>query len=100
MSTPESLMEDVGFLLKKFSFLDGADLRLLCRGLDLPVTNLGGSDMAEQLRDKIVEALDSYGKKPSRETERVLRSFRYHFLLKTKFLDRFLDKVKRNNVDQ
>lgn len=98
MSTPESLMEDVRFLLKKFSLLDGQDLRALCRELDLPVINMGSSDMVEQLREKVVGALDSYGKKPSRESERILASFRRNILLKSKFLDRYLAAVNKSTL--
>lgn len=98
MSTPEGLMEDVRFLLKNFSLLDGQDLRVLCRDLDLPVINMGSSDMVEQLREKVNGAMDSYNKKPSRESERILAVFRYNILLKSKFLERYLAKVKNSTL--
>jgi len=95
MSTPESLIEDVKFLLKKITFLDGHDLKALCRDLELPVTNMSSGDMVEQLRDKVFIALDSYSKMPSRESERTLSGFRYNILIESKFLERYLDKIKR-----
>lgn len=97
MSTPESLMEDVRYLLKKLTFLDGHDFRSLCRDLDLPVLNMAGSDMAKQVRDKVFRALESYSKMPSRGTERILLQFRYNILLKSKFMERYLQKVKRSS---
>lgn len=98
MSTPDSLMEDVSYLLNKFSLLDGYDLRAICRELDLPVTNLGSSDMVEQLRDKVIAALDSYRKKPSRESERTLVIFRRSILLKSKFLERLTAVVSKSTL--
>ena len=98
MSTPDSLMEDVRYLLNKFSLLDGHDLRAICRVLDLPVTNLGSSDMVEQLRDKVIGALDSYRKKPSRESERTLVLFRRSILLKSKFLERLTAVVNNSTL--
>lgn len=99
MSTPESLMEDVRFFLKKVGFLDGQDLKGLCRDLNLPVTNMGGGEMAEQVRDKVLAALHEYQKMPSRESERTLGRFRYNILFKSKFLERYLDKVKKAGVE-
>lgn len=66
MSTPESLLEDVRYLLNKVTFLDGQDLKSLCRDLDLPVTNMSAGDMIEQLREKVLGAVESYGKMPDR----------------------------------
>lgn len=99
MSTPESLTEDVKFLLKKLSFLDGQDLKSLSRELGLPVVNMGGGEMAEQVRDKVLAALYEYQKMPARETEKILKTFRYGVLLKSKFLDRYLTKIKNNMID-
>lgn len=98
MSTPESLTEDVRYLLKKLSFLDGEDFKSLCRDLGLPVLNMASSDMAEQVRDKVYAALDSYSKMPSRESERILVLFRNNMLLKNKFLERYLEKVKKSTL--
>lgn len=98
MSTPGSLKDDVKFLLLKFTLLDGLDLRALCRELDLPVKNMGGSDMVEQLQNKVSEALDSYSHKPSRESEKILATFRSNMLLKSKFLDRYLALVKDSKL--
>jgi len=95
MSTPQDLVEDVSFLLGKFAFLDAQDLRALCRGLGLPVTNLGGSDMVEQVRAVVLTALNAYATRPSPEEGLVLRRFRYGFLLESGFVDRFLAGVKR-----
>ncbi|HUW64088.1 MAG TPA: hypothetical protein VMW83_05250 [Spirochaetia bacterium] len=95
MSTPQSLREDVRFLLRKIAFLDGRDMRTLCRSLDLPVLNLGSGEMVEQVRDKVQAALESYTAMPSRETESVLRSFRASILLQSGFLDRYLESVRR-----
>lgn len=96
MSTPESLMEDVKYFFKKVTFLDGNELKALCRDLDLPVKNLAGHDMVEQLQEKVLGALESYRKMPSRESEKILLRFRYNLLLKSKFLERYLEKVKRS----
>lgn len=98
MSTPESLKEDVKFLMKKFSLLDGLDLRALCRELDLPVLNMGGSDMVDQVQKKIIEALDTYSRKPSRESEEILVKFRGNILLKSKFLERYIALVKNSKL--
>jgi hypothetical protein len=98
MSTPESLIEDVRYLLKKFYLLDGQDLRVICRGLDLPVINMGSSDMVEQIREKVTGSLDSYNKKPSRESERILVLFRRNILLKSKFLERLTALISKSTL--
>lgn len=98
MTTPESLTEDVRYLLKKLSFLDGQDFKALSRDLDLPVLNMGSSDMAEQIRNKVFAALDSYTKMPSRENEKILVQFRSNMLLKSKYLERYLEKVKKSTL--
>lgn len=95
MSTPESLLEDVKYLMKKLTLLDGQDLKSLCRDLDLPVINMPASDMVDQLRNKIYEALNSYSKMPDRENEKILLAFRYNIWVKSKFVERTLEKVKK-----
>ncbi len=99
MSTSDSIIEDVKYLMGKITFLDGQDLKSLCRDLDLPVTNMASGDMVEQLRDKIYPAMDSYAKMPSRETETILYKFRYNVFIKSKFLDRYLNKVRETKPE-
>lgn len=99
MPTPENLKEDAAFLLKKVTFLDGHELKSLCRDLGLPVTNMGRGDMIERIVDKLGGEIESYCKMPSRESERALRLFRYNVLPKSKFLERYLEKVKRYKPD-
>lgn len=99
MSTPESLLDDVRYLLKKVTFLDGQDLKSLCRDLDLPVTNMSSGDMIEQLREKVLGAAESYSKMPDRESDKTLSAFRYNVLIKSKFLERYLDKIKKTRPD-
>lgn len=94
MSSPESLIEDVSYLLKKITFLDGQDLKMICRELDLPVMNMGSGEMFEKLTDKVTLALNSYRKMPSRENERTLTVFRHSMLCKSQFLKRYLQKIE------
>jgi hypothetical protein len=46
----------------------------------------------------VLAALDSYTKMPSRENEKILVRFRSNMLLKSKFLERFLEKVKKSTL--
>lgn len=98
MTMRQSLMEDVRFLLGKIAFLDGRDMRMLCRNLGLPVMNLGSGEMVEQVRAKVLAALESYAAMPSRETESVLRGLRAGILLQSGFLDRYLESVRRTDL--
>lgn len=95
MPTPQSIIEDAEFLLKKVTFLDGQELKSLSRDMDLPVTNMGSGEMIEMIMDKVTGDIKAYVKMPSRETERALKLFRYNVLIKSKFLERYLEKVKR-----
>lgn len=99
MSSPESLIEDVDYLIKRITFLDGQELKTLCRELELPVRNIGSGDMFENLTEKMSQALYSYKKMPSRKDERSLAVFRHYMLLKSGFLKRYLDRIERSQAD-
>jgi len=99
MPTPENLVEDVKYLMKKLTLLDGRELKSLCRDLDLPVINMPVSDMIDQLRNLLFKALDSYGKMPGRESEKILLAFRYNILVKSNFIDKTLERVKNTRPE-
>jgi hypothetical protein len=99
MPTPESLLEDVTYLMKKLSALHGDELKSLCRDLNIPVKNMGTHDMVEQIMNTVNGAIQSYRKKPNRESERILVAFRYNILVKSRFVERYLDRIKRTIPD-
>ncbi|OPZ72872.1 MAG: hypothetical protein BWY80_01045 [Firmicutes bacterium ADurb.Bin456] len=99
MSTPESLLEDASYLIKKLSALQGDELRSLCRDLEIPVKNMPTHDMVEQILDTVNGAIQSYRKTPKRESERILSAFRYNILVKSGFVVRYLDRLKRTMPD-
>ncbi|BAF58840.1 MAG: hypothetical protein HPY89_07420 [Pelotomaculum sp.] len=96
MSAAENLLDDARYLLKKVAFLDGQDLKSLCRDLDLPVMNMAAGDMIDQISKKVLAAAEAYSKMPDGESKKILSTFRYNMLVKSRFLERYLDRVKRS----
>jgi DNA polymerase II small subunit/DNA polymerase delta subunit B len=99
MPTPESLLEDASFLIKKLSALQGDELKSICRDLNIPVKNMPTHDMVEQILITVNGAIQSYRKAPKRESERILAAFRYNILVKSKFVERCLDRLKKTMPD-
>ncbi len=95
MSTPESLFEDVSFLMKKLSALHGDELKSLCRDLNISVRNMATHDMVEQIMSTVNGAIQTYRKTPNRESERILAAFRYNMFFKSQFVERYLDRLKK-----
>ncbi len=95
MPTPEILLEDVTYLLKKLSSLHGDEIKSLCRDLNIQVKNMGTHDMVEQIMSTVNGAIQSYRKKPNRESERILATFRYNMFVKSRFMERYLDRMKK-----
>jgi hypothetical protein len=99
MPTPESLLEDAEYLMKKLSYLHGDELKSLCRDLNILVKNMGTHDMVEQIMSTVNGAIQSYRKTPNRESERTLAAFRYNIFVKSRLMERYLDRMKKTIPD-